>query len=332
MVRLRRLIFAILVGVACAMAYARRHGQLSRSTLSLWRPTPRTSAHHAVAAAEGLPKHHDAGFLQPLVQASHQQLLPKRPTSPDTSVVAVDNASVPKTSIRAAQHHAQPRATKLAASSSLRTAKSQAQSLQIDKQKLQPPPPPPPPLPMPTPPPPPPLPTKDKASVSLGADTVLLVMAHNRPQYLERCLRSLVRHHPGGGLLPVLVSEDRDGETQGRQVRQVIEKARERFLAAGAASFDAVVFPHGGAGQRGYARLARHYRWALQQAFTHGSVGGGSGGGGGGEQEGGGAAQEKATIKTARVIVVEEDLEIAPDFFEMFGATGMSNHSPSQMS
>ena len=40
--------------------------------------------------------------------------------------------------------------------------------------------------------------------IKADGNTVLLVMAHNRPQYLERCLDALARYHPGGGLLCAL--------------------------------------------------------------------------------------------------------------------------------
>jgi hypothetical protein len=107
-----------------------------------------------------------------------------------------------------------------------------------------------------------------RASVTLGANTVVLVIAHNRPTYLERCLSALQRYHPGGDTLPVIISEDRDGEDKGRQVDAVVQSAAANLRAAGATAVDHVKFPGGGRGASGYARLARHYKWALTTAFA----------------------------------------------------------------
>jgi hypothetical protein len=109
---------------------------------------------------------------------------------------------------------------------------------------------------------------KARASDALGTSTVVLIIAHNRPTYLSRCLTAVQRHHPGGNSVPVMVSEDRDGESKGREVTQVIESAATKLRAAGAAAVDHVKFPDGGGGAPGYARLARHYKWALTTAFA----------------------------------------------------------------
>jgi hypothetical protein len=106
-----------------------------------------------------------------------------------------------------------------------------------------------------------------RASATLGANTVVLIIAHNRPTYLSRCLSALQRYHPGGNALPVIVSEDRDGEEKGRKVDEVVQSAAAKLRAAGAAAVDHVKFPDGGRGAPGYARLARHYKWALSTAF-----------------------------------------------------------------
>jgi hypothetical protein len=107
-----------------------------------------------------------------------------------------------------------------------------------------------------------------RASVTLGTDTIVLIIAHNRPTYLSRCLSALQRYHPGGNTLPVIVSEDRDGEAKGREVDEVVQSAAAKLRAAGVAAVDHIQFPDGGRGAAGYARLARHYKWALNSAFT----------------------------------------------------------------
>ena len=49
-----------------------------------------------------------------------------------------------------------------------------------------------------------------RAEAGLGMKTIVLVIAHNRPEYLQRCLAALIQHHPSPGkMLPLLISEDR---------------------------------------------------------------------------------------------------------------------------
>ena len=133
-----------------------------------------------------------------------------------------------------------------------------------------------------------------RAAATLGTSTVVLIIAHNRPAYLTRCLAGLVKHHPGAGLLPIIVSEDREGDAKGRDVTAAIDSAAEKLRSKGVPAVEHVLFPDGGRGASGYARLARHYKWAITTAFA-------------------------SSARVKRVIVLEEDLEIAPDFFEMFG-------------
>lgn len=129
--------------------------------------------------------------------------------------------------------------------------------------------------------------------------TLLLVIASNRPQYLQRCLASVVQHHPRKDV-PVLVSEDGDEAS----VRLVVDAARAAFLALLPAEIKEnekahlemlhVHFapPPGSSFENGYFRLSAHYKWALTQAFANAAI--------------------------QRVIVLEEDLQVAPDFFALF--------------
>ncbi|CAM9106826.1 unnamed protein product, partial [Heterosigma akashiwo] len=50
--------------------------------------------------------------------------------------------------------------------------------------------------------------------------------------------------------------------------------------------------------QDGYQKLAQHFGWAFRRLWEDPAL----------------------TPGAARVIVLEEDLEVAPDFFELFGA------------
>lgn len=169
----------------------------------------------------------------------------------------------------------------------------------------------------PRPPPPPPPPPVESLQLSAGEpldlppmmhtrgeapSTLLLVVASNRPQYLQRCLASVVQHHPRKDV-PVLVSEDGNEAA----VRLVVDEARTAFLAQLPAEIKEnekahlemlhVHFapPAGSYYENGYFRLAAHYKWALTQAFA-------------------------ADVAIQRVIVLEEDLQVAPDFFALFVA------------
>lgn len=38
--------------------------------------------------------------------------------------------------------------------------------------------------------------------------TPLLLLCHNRPEFLDRTLSAIFKHHPGDGLVPIVISED----------------------------------------------------------------------------------------------------------------------------
>jgi alpha-1,3-mannosyl-glycoprotein beta-1,2-N-acetylglucosaminyltransferase len=139
---------------------------------------------------------------------------------------------------------------------------------------------------------------RNDANALLGQSTVLLVICSSRPEYLQRSLSYVVKYHPGGSL-PIVISQD--GHDQ--QVLKVINEAKENLLARGLSSVSFTHIIHEGSAEfnpDGYFRLCAHYKFALSSVFSSGS---GSG----------------TAVK--RVIILEEDLQIAPDFFEFFAST-----------
>ena len=164
---------------------------------------------------------------------------------------------------------------------------------------------------------------------------LLVVASSDRPAYLQKCLDAVLAHYPGPpALLPIVISED--GASDG--VQRVVDGFRRAFGAAygggGAGGF--VTHLHhpqrrrqqqqrqqqqrqqqqepttwrqwllrGPAseeeseGDGGYHRLSRHYAWAVGQAFV---------------------AHAEPRTAADKVIVLEEDLEVSPDFFAYFGA------------
>ncbi len=134
-------------------------------------------------------------------------------------------------------------------------------------------------------------------AAGLGVYTALLVIASKRPEYLERCLSKVVLYHPGSGALPIVVSEDGDF----KPVRAVVNNARAKLLLRDPqAEVIHLNHPRHGSYTNGYFALADHFKWALRSVFNN----------------------EGAVLKATpqRVIILEEDLEIAPDFFSFFAA------------
>lgn len=128
-----------------------------------------------------------------------------------------------------------------------------------------------------------------QGSDRLGMGTVLLVMASNRPDYLEKSLSYILQYHPRQAV-PIVISQDGDHVA----VNAVVAAFLQAFQAI--AKVPAKHMHHVGQGhyENGYFALADHFKWALTEVFSDSSV--------------------------QRVIILEEDLQIAPDFFEFFAA------------
>ena len=129
----------------------------------------------------------------------------------------------------------------------------------------------------------------------LGLDTVLLIICANRPEYLQRTLDAVIKHHPKTAV-PIVISED----GHSAKVGEVVAKVQSDFkVNGGTVDFIHEHHPFSKApAQNGYFKLAAHYKWALGYVFE----------------------KFKSSVPIKRVIILEEDLEIALDFFEYFGA------------
>jgi alpha-1,3-mannosyl-glycoprotein beta-1,2-N-acetylglucosaminyltransferase len=127
-----------------------------------------------------------------------------------------------------------------------------------------------------------------------GVVAVVLIVTCNRPDYLARTLASVRRVHNGDARFPLVISQDG---------AHVATAAVAR--AAASASHGEIAFMQHAQGppaemespsdNPAYYRISAHYAWALGQLFD-------------GER----AAE--------RVIILEDDMEVAPDFFEYFAA------------
>eukprot|EP01038_Epipyxis_sp_PR26KG_P016164 gene16164-21976_t len=140
----------------------------------------------------------------------------------------------------------------------------------------------------------------NKVDHPLGLDTVLLIICSNRPDYLKKTLSIILKHHPGNAV-PILVSQDGSSS----EVTQVIQDAKMKFANTVGSIIPFIHKIHKVENKRyenGYFKLADHFKWALNEVFTSNyEVGSDS-------------------TRCNRVIILEEDLEIAPDFFEYFGS------------
>lgn len=138
--------------------------------------------------------------------------------------------------------------------------------------------------------------------------TLLLVMAHARPEYLRRCLSSVVSYKT---TWPMVVSIDcQDGDMHA-DVRKVVSDVQS--TTGGGAPLDVWHHDVSYAGDRNddgqetlldvrsYKRIARHYRWAIRRAFK--------------------------TQHIDRIVVLEDDMEVAPDFFSYFDHLAPLLHS-----
>ena len=143
------------------------------------------------------------------------------------------------------------------------------------------------------------VPLAGKGAALLGMDTTLLIVCSNRPQYLKKSLEYIVKYHPKSSI-PIVISEDGNNP----EVARVIDDARKLFedLAQGegkaAAPFSHLhhASPSNKFYENGYFKLADHFKAALDDVFLKDS-------------------------QAKRVIIVEEDLQISPDFFEFFAGT-----------
>lgn len=127
---------------------------------------------------------------------------------------------------------------------------------------------------------------------------------------MARTLEHVLKHHPLNAV-PIVVSEDGNSV----QVRKVVQNAQRDF-ATRSGSVPFIHIHHevdrNVRYENGYFKLADHFKWALNRVFLPS-----------GDESlfSGHAPGVQEVSQISRVIILEEDLQIAPDFFEFFGAT-----------
>lgn len=143
-----------------------------------------------------------------------------------------------------------------------------------------------------------------------GEVATVLIFCFNRPSYLRRTLGSVLRARAGDSArFPLVVSQDTDGVDRDGSQAAVAEVAAE--FAGQDVGFQQhrqtearLLHLEKPTDNRGYYHISAHYKWALDRAF--------------------GEAGEGAT---QRVIILEDDMEVSPDFFEYFAGLAPLLHS-----
>lgn len=140
-----------------------------------------------------------------------------------------------------------------------------------------------------------------------GLGTVLLVVAHSRAQYLEECLDSVTRYHPRNHQWRVVISLDRQDD----MAHPDVDEVAQRFARSAPNGLNVSIWAHEACYEsdldpneekaslmnlKAYRSISRHYEWALARVFR-GYLG---------------------MPPAERVVVLEDDLAVAPDFFSYF--------------
>ncbi|CAG02737.1 unnamed protein product [Tetraodon nigroviridis] len=133
---------------------------------------------------------------------------------------------------------------------------------------------------------------KSKANAAVPTQPVIpiLVIACNRVT-VRRCLDKLLEHRPSEELHPIIVSQD----CGHADTAEVIRSYGKRVAHLQQPDLSDVAVKPQHKKFQGYYKISRHYHWALNQVFRR--------------------------LSHSAVVIVEDDLEVAPDFFEYFRAT-----------
>lgn len=151
-----------------------------------------------------------------------------------------------------------------------------------------------------------------------GYESPLLIITCQRPDYLEKTLEHVLATipQPCGFGCPVVVSEDGNHESN----EKLLLSFKEKFEAKG---IDLIHIIHHQeqnslrGGTSPYVLLAKHFGWALTQLF-----------------DGVAYSLQRKEQQTQhplpqRVILLEEDIEVAPDFFSYMESTSVVlDHDP----
>lgn len=115
--------------------------------------------------------------------------------------------------------------------------------------------------------------------------TVVLMFTALRPWYLRRALRALHKHWPGDRFIKLVISQDGHEPATG-SLAQSLAPEVEHWVFEESLKIPVMEWLRG---RTPYYRIAQHFAFALNRAFAQESV--------------------------ERVVILEDDIEIGPDFF-----------------
>lgn len=121
----------------------------------------------------------------------------------------------------------------------------------------------------------------------------VLVIACDRVT-VKRCLDNLVKFRPNKDIFPIIVSQD-CGHNETYQVIKSYTDSDPSITVVRQPDLSEIPLPRQKVKFKGYYKIARHYRFALNHVFVE--------------------------MDHEAVIIVEDDLDISPDFFEYFLGT-----------
>ncbi|XP_044747463.1 alpha-1,3-mannosyl-glycoprotein 2-beta-N-acetylglucosaminyltransferase [Coccinella septempunctata] len=130
---------------------------------------------------------------------------------------------------------------------------------------------------------------KDSNTTNSEGKIPILVFACNRIS-ITKCLDKLILYRPNPEKFPIIVSQDCNHQ----DTTDIIKKYEQITLIQQPDQSDIQVPPKEKK-FKGYFKIARHYGWALNQMFFN--------------------------YNYSTIIIVEDDLEVAPDFYEYFLGT-----------
>ncbi|KAL9918096.1 alpha-1,3-mannosyl-glycoprotein 2-beta-N-acetylglucosaminyltransferase [Glossina fuscipes fuscipes] len=117
----------------------------------------------------------------------------------------------------------------------------------------------------------------------------ILVLACNRVS-IAKCLDNLIQYRPNAEQFPIIVSQDCADEA----TRNVILSYEPQLTLVEQPDQSDIFVPPKEKKFKGYYKISRHYSWALNYTFSQGYE---------------------------YVVIVEDDLNVAPDFYEYFLGT-----------
>lgn len=159
-------------------------------------------------------------------------------------------------------------------------------------------------------------PGMDTEQPYISRSTAVLIFTHSRHEYLNRSLTSLFTHHPQTSVLPIFVSkdqQDREHPDVDRVVAEFSRRAAHQGITFTSWSHakcydDDIANTEAFIDNIAYRRISRHYKWALSRMFDPVASG----------------------FYVQRVIILEDDMEIACDTLDYFIAfTPMLEKDPS---